>query len=209
MKKVIALLFGMMAFLASCDKEESNASAYEFTITSDEKVDEIRVVGILADNSRTVIGRGHPSGGGYKVSMDDPLPAYYFYRIDEASNFIHAPRYSNPGVMCYDNINSFHAYKNNQLVGTFKYRSHISYGEDKEIESESCWLRYIYVDGDVDVTGTKNTTWGAPFQTFDLHFKKGWNAYVCIEYLHRDHTGYTQTHFTSDIPKGMRWELSR
>lgn len=209
MNKFALFLFCVTIVLVGCNKEIDLSNKFILKITSNEKgIDEIRVFAYLPDGTKTIIGRGKPSENGYTVYIDDPLNPMYLYKIGGAADFLHAPQVSDPDVLCYNSVFYFNAYRNNRSIGTFSNTKHIIGGEDQDIESEYYCVKYIYVTEDVSITGTKNTDWGESFQTFDLHFKKGWNAYVQIDYFHTSHTGYTESVFTSDIPTGLTWKLS-
>ena len=78
--------------------------------------------------------------------------------------------------------------------------------EDKDEIKEAYWVKYIYVTDDVSITGT-HIIEGKPYQTYDLHLKKGWNAYVQIDYRSAKGEAYNHSLFTSDIPAGTKWEL--
>ena len=208
MKKVALFLFAAMPVFCGCEKENDNENKFALEIISEEhNIDEIRFTGYLSDGTRTLIGKGGPSGNGYTVYIDDPLAPMYLYNITRVPDYGEKFYFSDPTVMCYNGSHFFHAYKNNALVGTFERTRYIQHDPEAEIDYENHWVKFIYVTGDVDITGTMDTEWGDPYQTYDLRLSKGWNIYVQIDYHHTSHTGYTQSLFTSDIPNGIEWKL--
>lgn len=193
--------------MISCKKEEEkNKSKFALKITSDvEGIDTILLTGYLADGTKSIIGKGGPSPDGYTVYIDDPLSPIYLYNIKGVPDYQQHFQFSNPDVLCYNAVYFFEAYKNNKHVGTFKHVNYVMFEDEEEIKEEH-WVKYIYVTDDVSITGTHSIE-GTPYQTYDLHLKKGWNAYVQISYRPTKNEGYKYTLFTSDIPAGTKWEL--
>lgn len=206
-KRFLIFLLCITTCVIGCKKEEKdNVSKYALNITSDvEGIEEILLIGYLADGTKSVIGKGGPSPDGYTVYIDAPLSPIYLYNIKGVPDYPQHFQFSNPDVLCYDAVYFFQAFKNSKHIGTFKHVNHVMFEDEEEVK-EACWVKYIYVTGDVSITGT-HVAEGRPYQTYDLHLKKGWNAYAQIDYRHAKGEAYNYSLFTSDIPAGTKWEL--
>lgn len=133
------------------------------TVTNE--VDKIDITHRESPTNQFHLGCTGVNNGSFSLNLKDP-PDEFFRSIND---FIYLGKegltISDPDANMYDYLYP-HVYKDDSYIGTIRLASGIN---------KSVYYNIIYVDRDVDITGTYNYF---HYQTtvYNVYFKKGWNV---------------------------------
>jgi len=212
MKKVIftlaAFIFAATIF-TGCSKDEDEGSSVSINATVEDgtsyatSIDDVKAVIVDGDSIISVVASSNYTNGSFSLTLPKSLDAKYLSAMDE--EMPEGIKVSNLKVNgCGIN---FCGYKSGEIVGTFQNgRMDNGIGMLTLVES------YIFVDGDVTISGGNSETadlMGMPFKVetnYNLTLKKGWNL-VYMEMI----PTITETdlamaiNFSNTQVDGMKW----
>lgn len=205
MKPVIFISFLAYLFiLTACDKDEyKNPYVLHISLTEDiyHEITEIIPIAYLVDGTRHSIGKSRKKEKEFEISIQNPIHKEFLYPIGNFADFSCAPVINKKNVLCYGAL-SFLAYKGDQRINSLlQIRSVVH----NDYNTDAYSINYMYVEENVTVIGDCIAD-GEVYKSFDLRLNAGWNRYMCIEKIRKDHTTIK---YTSDITEDIPWILSR
>ena len=160
------------------------------------KIDEVRVFVNYFDNKKLFteeIAKGSFANGGFTITLPDNIDSKFLdsYSDNDYEEGIKISKKSFKKT--YEEV-GFTAYKNGVRVGKINY------------EISNWGVSLIYVDGDVDITGSSSANIGDLNinTTYSVSLKKGWNFW----YHHMTHNEFLKTNTstsTTKDPGGLKW----
>jgi hypothetical protein len=145
-------------------------------------------------------GSGAYTSGGFTISLTATIEAQYLGSEVEAEEGI---TISDPAVKI-GYVEHIIAYKSDVEVGDFTYCNYDPNGDEPASGADGY---YLYVDRDVNITGSESNTSNGYTETYtaNMSLKKGWNiVYDTWNYNEAAKTA-TYTTKTGAAPSGMKW----
>ncbi|MDR2844384.1 MAG: hypothetical protein LBV57_07045 [Candidatus Symbiothrix sp.] len=210
MKKMFLLAFVslfIMTAITSCEKDEDNtipSGAFNGKIQATVSTNGVEVDTVKAfvwydeedeDDAEWEVARGVYKNGDFTLNLPEIVPAKYLETL-----FADAPdgiKVSNAKVKCA-NFEDVSAYYEEEEVGEFYY------GYENEKDDYEIAALFIYVDRDVNITGsyTEYEDGETYTETDNVSLKKGWNT-VYRKYSKSGNEWKGE--ITTTAPKGLKW----
>jgi hypothetical protein len=202
LKTAFVCLFTVVA-LSSCEKDDDKndpGGITDNTLTVvvengnsyNTRIDEVKAEIFEDDEPILTLTSAEYKNGGFTLTLPEDVSSRYLESFDD--NIPDGVKVSNKNVKM--GFMSLEAYKSNDNVGYFY------------LGSEDCEGEFVYVDGDLSITGTVTSTdnwWGEEVTEiikYSINLKRGWNTV----YFYGTMNGDTyNSECTTTAPAGAKW----
>ena len=182
---LVVALCATTIFTSCRNDDDDNGGTFEIRATN-VSGNTGRIVTVKAETYEEwlTVGEAPFQNNGFTLRLINEVPTSFLYPIDDKGEGFtisdRSARYVETGLFAYD--------RDGNIIGSFSFIN--------ERENETFEARWIYVDRDVTITGTRYGT------TYNLNLRRGWNTY----YSYWNESTNASRH-TTQRPSGanLRW----